>query len=178
MSEDGNGGWKFTFFTFLDGEAFSALALIGILLLVAPIIALVLFLDRVCTLIVNHVLVFITVIVALATIVGLIGYKISSAKHKILGVAASALNVVPGMLVMIFYSIPYVIEKPGIGSWFDFIATLVLMLFVEVLIAGFAMDKENGAKHFLVSAIAILITVILLNVRITAPEIIKLYKIP
>lgn len=176
MSTDEKGGWRFSIFTFFDSESFTALGLICLILLAAPLIIVLVFLYKTCLLIVNYALLFVFAIVALATITGLLVYKISKAKYKALGVVASALNVVSGILILLFYSIPYVIEKPGISSSFDFIITVVISFFVKAGIVTFASLKENGIKHLLCVVIAIIITLILLNERLTSPEIIEIYK--
>ena len=177
MSSEDNGGWRFSIFGIFNSETVGIFSLIAIILLAAPILMLVVLLDRVCSFIVKHVLIFVLIIVALAAIVGLIAYKMSSAKHKIIGVAASVLNVVPGLLVMLFYSIPYVIEKPGIGSWFDFFATLIASAFAEIIIVFFALEKENGLKHLLLSAVGILIAAMLIHEQLSSPEVLNLYNL-
>ncbi len=106
----------------------------------------------------QHLILSIIVYLAVSFIIGVIFYFRNSVKHRICGIIASVISMVPLGLGVFLYAIPYVMLDDSFSSIFDWILVAALLFGVMYFIFSICNLLKNGLTHLIIAIVFLAIS--------------------
>ncbi len=134
-----------------------------LLFLALPFVYLTAVVIRFASFFASHAVPCLLVYLVFSFLIGRVLYRSKANRHRVLGLLAAMLTMLPMGLIVTFYTVPFAVLEPGFTSAFDFIILLLLCFGGEVLIFSLSRLLKNGRTHFSMSIAFLLLGLLLLE---------------
>ena len=144
-----------------EGDGFGWLGLLFVL--ATPFFIIAVWLRQYASFASEHALLSWGVFLSLSTALGALLYKKRNATHRILGIVAVVVTLLPVALAQAFYAIPYILSHNGaIGVTFEWSIVTFFTVGISFFVTQISLLFKNGVKHLIIATVYLLIALIII----------------